>query len=190
MVTRRPLTTASPALPKHTWTFKARFRREAYGWRASRLAIERIAEALLEIRQVARTDPVLAADGAVAFLERVSAALCQVDSSSGALGSAVRQAVDELALLIASAPATQALREAWLERLFDAILEDELPYIESLGDHWGALCASPQLASAWSDCLLPSVQSTLASRTSGTFAYFAGSDACFSALFAARRLTP
>ena len=35
-----------------TWAFRAKFRRDAFGWRGSRLAIERINEALAEIRAV------------------------------------------------------------------------------------------------------------------------------------------
>jgi hypothetical protein len=45
-------------------------------------------QAVGEIKKVARHDPVLAAVGAVALLERVSPALEQVDSSSGAIGRA------------------------------------------------------------------------------------------------------
>jgi hypothetical protein len=66
------------------WEFTKRFRRGGFGWRASRLASERIAEALAEIRAVARRDPLHAADGAVRFLAKLSPALEQVDSSSGA----------------------------------------------------------------------------------------------------------
>lgn len=33
--------------------------------------------------------------------------------------------------------------------------EDDPPYIESLGDHWGELCATQELALAWSNQLLP-----------------------------------
>jgi hypothetical protein len=60
------------------------------------LASERIAEALAEIQAVVRHDPLHAADGAVRFLVKLSPALEQVDSSSGALGSAARAAVDAL----------------------------------------------------------------------------------------------
>jgi hypothetical protein len=52
------------------------------------LAIERIHDALAEIRAVARQDPAAAAGGAVLFLEKLSPALNQVDSSTGALGNA------------------------------------------------------------------------------------------------------
>ncbi len=49
------------------WAFTKRFRRGGFGWRASRLASERISEALVEIRAVARIDPLRAAEGAVRF---------------------------------------------------------------------------------------------------------------------------
>jgi hypothetical protein len=93
------------------WAFTRRFRRGGFGWRASRLASERIAEALAEIGAVARHDPLQAADGAVRFLVKLSPALEQVDSSSGALGSAARAAVNALVPVIAQAPADGAMRE-------------------------------------------------------------------------------
>ena len=55
----------------HKWEFKARFRRDAFGWK-SQPAIQRVKQAVAEIRKVARKTPVLAADGAVSFLERIS----------------------------------------------------------------------------------------------------------------------
>jgi hypothetical protein len=58
----------------HRWQFAARFRRNAFGWR-SQPAIERIREAVGEIRKAARRDPASAADGAVLFIEKVSPAL-------------------------------------------------------------------------------------------------------------------
>ena len=75
------------------WAFRAHFRRGAFGWNSSKLAIERIHEALAEIRAVARQDPAAAAEGAVLFLERLSPALNQVDSCTGALGNATYAAV-------------------------------------------------------------------------------------------------
>ena len=55
------------------WTFKRRFRRHAFGWR-SQPAIMHIKEAVSDIRRVARDDALLAAEGAVSFLERLSRA--------------------------------------------------------------------------------------------------------------------
>jgi hypothetical protein len=68
----------------HPWEFRSRFRRHAFGWR-SQPAIQRIKQAVSEIRKTARRDPVLGAEGAVLLLERISAALENVDSSSGAI---------------------------------------------------------------------------------------------------------
>ncbi len=77
----------------HKWVFVARFRRGAFGWKSA-LPIQRLKEALTEIRQIARADPALAAEGAVVLLERLSPALEHVDSSSGAIGTAVNRAID------------------------------------------------------------------------------------------------
>ena len=78
-----------PAAKAHIWTFRSRFRAGAFGWRSD-LPIKRIKEAVTEIKSAARKDAALGAEGAVIFLEKVSAALEQVDSSSGAIGSAVK----------------------------------------------------------------------------------------------------
>ena len=65
------------------WQFKARFRKHAFGWRAQP-AITRVKEAVSEIKRAQRSDSILAAEGAVAFLEKVSPALEHVDGSLGA----------------------------------------------------------------------------------------------------------
>ena len=67
----------------HKWQFTSRFRRHAFGWRSD-TPIQRIKEALTEIKQFTRKEPVLAAEGAITLLEKLSPALEQVDSSSGA----------------------------------------------------------------------------------------------------------
>ncbi len=169
----------------HKWQFKARFRRHAYGWR-SQPAIKRVKEAVSEIKKVARGNQVLGAEGAVSFLERVSPALENVDSSSGAIGTAVNRAIAELVKIISTAPADERTREAWLERMFEAHAEDQIPYIEMLGDYWGELCASPELASRWADRLIHITRRVLSpDRKRGEF--FHGTTACLSALFAACR---
>lgn len=171
----------------HPWAFRTRVRRAAFGWKGSKLAIERIHEALTEIRAVARQDSATAAEGAVLFLEKLSPALNQIDSSSGALSSAAYAAVLELVPLIGSAPVDTTVRMKWLDRLFEAIQEDDPPYIESLGDHWGDLCATPKLASSWANQLLPTQRSVLRERKRGTYAFFSGTTLCYSALFKAGR---
>jgi tetratricopeptide (TPR) repeat protein len=171
----------------HPWDFRARFRRTAFGWKGSKLATLRIHEALTEIRAVARHDPATAAEGAVLLLEKLSPALNRIDSSSGALGNATDAAVQELVPIIGNAPVDTATRTKWLDRLFQAIQEDDPPYIEHLGDHWGELCATPELASAWADQLLPTQRSVLRDRQRGTYAFFSGTTLCYSALFKAGR---
>jgi hypothetical protein len=100
------------------------------------------------------TEPVHAAEGVVALLERVSPALENVDSSSGAFGSAVNRAIAELVPLIAAAPADASTRAAWLKRLFEAHGADQIPHIETLADSWGELCGSIDVGSDWSDRLI------------------------------------
>lgn len=50
-----------PKARGHSWRFKTRFRRHAFGWK-SQPAITRLQEALSEVKQVARLEPVLAAE--------------------------------------------------------------------------------------------------------------------------------
>ena len=56
----------------------------------------------------------LAAEGAVILLERLSPALEHVDSSSGAIGTAVNNAITELVSIISAAPADPKTRDTWL----------------------------------------------------------------------------
>jgi hypothetical protein len=76
----------------HPWQFAPRFRRNAFGWQSD-TPIQRIKEALAEIKAVAKKEPVVAAEGAVRFLEKLSPAIAHVDSSSGRIGSAVGGAI-------------------------------------------------------------------------------------------------
>lgn len=170
---------------EHKWEFKARFRRHAFGWK-SQPAITRVKQAVAEIKKVAKKDPVLAAEGAVAFLERVSPALERVDSSSGSIGTAVNNAIAALIPIIANAPVVATRREAWLERLFAAHQADHIPYIERLADHWGELCASREVASAWADRLIGITRMVLRpDRSPGE--HFNGTSACLAALYHAGR---
>ena len=174
---------AKPAA--HKWEFKPRFRRHAFGW-TSQPAITRIKQAVAEIKKVAKKDAVLAAEGAIEFLERVSPSLEHVDSSSGSIGSAVNGAIAELAPLIGEAPADAKTRDAWLERLWTAYQDDGIPYIELLGDFWGALCASKEVAARWGDRLLDVVRLSW-SPDPKVRGYFKGTPNCLSALLAAER---
>ena len=169
----------------HKWQFAPRFRRHAFGWRSD-TPIQRIKEALSEIKQVARKEPLLAAEGAVTLLEKLSPALAQVDSSSGALGSAVNKAIDTLVPLIVKADVEPKLRQRWLNRLWQALQDDEIPYLDLLGDYWGELCVTPELASHWANEFMPVVESIWSLAAPG-HGYFKGTSACLASLYAAGR---
>jgi hypothetical protein len=169
----------------HKWAFSARFRKGGFGWR-SQPAITRIKEAVAEIKKTARTEPVLGAEGAVLFLERVSPAIEQVDGSSGAIGTAVNNAIDTLVPVIVGAPADEALRQQWLERLWEAVERDDIPYLDVLPEYWGALCSTPSLASQWADNFIGIVRMAWGPDRS-LRGHFKGTDPCLSALFMAGR---
>ena len=169
----------------HKWQFAPRFRRHAFGWRSD-TPIQRIKEALSEIKQVARKEPLLAAEGAVTLLEKLSPAMAQVDSSSGALGSAVNKAIDTLVPLIVKADVEPKLRQRWLNRLWQALQDDEIPYLDLLGDYWGELCVTPELASHWANEFMPVVESIWSLAAPG-HGYFKGTSACLASLYAAGR---
>jgi hypothetical protein len=143
-------------------------------------------QAVSEIKKIARRDPLLAGEGAVLLLERISPALENVDSSSGAIGTAVNNAMSDLIPIIAEAPADSRTREAWLERLWAAHEADQMPYIEQLANHWGELCASEKLAMVWADRLVGITRLAL-SPDKSVRGYFHGTSACLSALYRAER---
>jgi hypothetical protein len=169
----------------HVWAFRARFRREAFGWKPQP-AITRVREAVAEIKKVSKGRPVVAAEGAVLFLERVSPALAHVDGSSGAIGTAVNRAIEELVPIIAAAPVDTAKRQAWLERLYEAHAADEIPYIETLGDYWGELCVTKDIASRWADREIGITRHAL-SPDPNTRGHYHGTIACLAALHGAER---
>ena len=175
----------SKAVIKHTWAFGPRFRSGSFGWR-SEPAIARIKEAVSEIKAVARKEPVLAAEGAVLFLQKVSPALQNIDSSSGAIGTAVNRAIDALVPVFAKAPADPKVRRKWLEQLYQAHADDQIPYIECLGDYWGELCGSPEIAADWADRLAETVD-TVWSRSKDEHGFYHGTSMCLSAILAAGR---
>ncbi|HAR94564.1 MAG TPA: hypothetical protein DCR97_01150 [Deltaproteobacteria bacterium] len=170
--------------PPHKWVFPPRFRKAAFGWRGTQKAIPRIKEAVSEIKKASKKDAVLGAQGAILLIEKLSPALAQVDSSSGALGTAVNHAIGELVPVIAKPMVSEQIRNTWLERLWQAVEEDDIPYIEIIPDYWGQLCVTPGLASRWADKFIDTVRLVWSERGSR---YFKGTNACLSALFTATR---
>jgi hypothetical protein len=171
----------------YKWQFAPRFRRRAFGWKSD-TPIQRVKEAITEIKSVAKKEPVLAAEGAVLFLKKLAPAIEQVDSSSGGIGSAVNRAIETLVPFIVKAEVSHAVRQKWLEHLWDAIQDDDMPYLEYLGEFWGELCATPAIASYWADYLSPTLTTMWDHcARSGEYGYFKGTSACLSALYAAGR---
>jgi hypothetical protein len=88
-------------------------------------------------------------------MEKLWPALEYVDSSSGALGSAVNKTLDDLIPLIIKAPADAKTRDKWLERLWQAMEDDGVDYLGPVGDRWGELCSSVETANQWVEELMP-----------------------------------
>ena len=177
-----PQSGGSPPASVRAWTFPARFRARAFGWKGTAPASQRMKEALTEIKAVQRKDPVLAADGAVRLIERIVPAIQDIDGSSGAIGTAVTRTVNALVDIIAAAPAPLKVRAAWLDRLWDAYNEDGYGYLDQLPDRWGDLCASLELSNSWADSLAPTLRHSFAERSR-----MRGSSAALSCLQAAGR---
>jgi len=170
----------------HKWLFPTRIRPNSFTWKSSSTAATRIKEAITEIKTVSRNDPAAAAEGAVRLIERLSPALAHVDSSSAAIGTAVNRAIEALVPIISVAQVSVAVREKWLERLYDAHAEDQVPYIEILADFWGELCVTQELASAWADRMIGITQMAL-SPDKSLRGHYHGTTACLSALLHAGR---
>jgi hypothetical protein len=175
----------SAQLTPTKWSFKAYFRTRAFGWRGSRLAIQRLKEAVLEISANGRRSPVEAADGAVCLMERLWPTFELIDTSSGALVDAVSRAVGELIPLVVKAPAGQRKRNGWLERLWRAIQLDGVGYLAPVEEDWGELCGGAGVASGWADKILPVLRAAWTDWRPG--AYVRGTDICLSSLLTAGR---
>ncbi|MCP5410106.1 MAG: hypothetical protein H6963_12535 [Chromatiaceae bacterium] len=169
----------------HKWTFPARFRTGAYSWNASRLACQRLHEAATEIKKAAKKDPVLGAEGAVRLMEKLWPALEHVDTSSGALGSAVNKTLQGLMPVIVKAPADENTRDKWLDRLWQAMSDDGVDYLGPVGDRWGEICGSAEVAGRWADDLVTALRSYWSDPNPGN--YFHGTTACLSCLLVAGR---
>lgn len=170
---------------RKTWAFKWSFRARAFGWRGSRLAVQRVREAVSEIRATAQPFPVDAADGAVSLMERLWPTFELIDASSGALQTAVSRALGEVIPLVASAPASPYKRNGWLWRLWRAIQADDAGYLAPVEEQWGELCGNPRVASRWADRVLPVLRPAWIDGRPGVFVK--GTDLCLSSLLAAGR---
>jgi hypothetical protein len=135
----------------HKWAFKPGMRTGAYSWKSSAKAIERLKSASSEIRAVARTDPITAAEGVIALAQRIWPAFEHIDTSSGALGNAVDRTLKELLPVLIDAPADEKTRAKWLEQLRDAILDDGVDYLAPIAERFGQIAAFPSLMNLHAD---------------------------------------
>src|ERR1035441_7691413 len=134
---------------------------------------------------MARKDPVTAGDGVVSLMERICPAFQDIDTSSGALGGAVYWAQDALLPIVIESPADRRTRDKWLERLWQAIEDDGVDYLSLVGDRWGELCDSREVASSWADRFLGLLRTAWSDPRPGN--YVRGSSVCLSSLLAAGR---
>ena len=171
--------------PVQKWQFKARMRARSYSWRGTALATARLKAAVSEIKKVAKTDPVAAGDGVVSLMERIWPAFQDIDTSSGALGTAVSRTLDELIPILIAAPADHAITRTWLERLFEAVQNDGVQYLAPVEDRWGEIARYPDLINDYADRLLWVVGRAWAVRNG--FEYVAGTAICLSCLLEAGR---
>ena len=171
---------AGPMASDRKWQFKTKFRANAFGWRGSNLAINRLKEAAAEIRSVAKSDPVAAGDGVVSLMERIWPAFQGIDTSSGALGGAVFRTVTELIPILTAAPADHATRSKWLERLFEAVQNDGVEYLAPLEDRWGEIAQYPDLIDEYADRMIEMVRRAWADHQ--TFNHVIGTSICLSCL--------
>ena len=169
----------------HRWAFKARFRARAYGWRGSALATKRLREAVREINSVAKSDPVLAAEGCVSLLERLWPALEGIDTSSGALGGAVHRTLDELIPVLISAPADVLTRSAWLDRMFQAVMDDGVQYLSPVEERWGEIAVYPELMIEYAERLRVLIRRVWVEEPPG--GHIIGTAICLSCLLEAGR---
>ena len=171
--------------PVQKWQFKARMRARSYNWRGTALATARLKASVSEIKKVAKTDPVAAGDGVVSLMERIWPAFQDIDTSSGALGTAVSRTLDELIPILIAAPADHAITSMWLERLFEAVQNDGVQYLAPVEDRWGEIARYPDLINDYADRLLWVVGRAWAVRNG--FEYVAGTAICLSCLLEAGR---
>ena len=140
----------------HKWAFKPGMRAGAYSWKSSAKAIERLKSVGSEIRAVARADPVTAAEGVIALAQRIWPAFEHIDTSSGALGTAVRSTLEELLPILINAPADVKTRAKWLEQIREAIEEDGVDYLAPIAHCFGQIAAFPALMNLHTDRCAPS----------------------------------
>lgn len=119
-----------------------------------------------ELRRASRLQALRAGEGAVILCELLPPAIEVIEDPVGTVTAAVGRSIDALAPVIAAAPTSSALRDAWLERLWAALASDEAGHLRRLAEHWGALCVTPTRAAVWASRLLSAAREGVASAAS------------------------
>ena len=169
--------------PKHKWEFRKYLRANAYGWSGSAKASKRIKEAISEIKKVHKTNQEEACEGIVILFEKLVPSLAQIDSSSGAIGTAVYNAIDILSQIFGKTDIQFKKRAKWLERIYDAYIHDRYGHLDTLGDHFGTLCRDKNLAESWAFRLRSKAEASLPKGNG----YFKGTVVCLDCLIIAEK---
>ena len=119
------------------------------------------------------------------LMERIWPAFQDIDTSSGALGTAVARTLSELIPILAGAPADHATRSKWLERLFEAVQNDGVEYLRPAEERWGEIAHYPDLINKYADRLIEMVRRAWSDHQS--FQYVTGTSICLSCLLEAGR---
>ncbi|PCJ43331.1 MAG: hypothetical protein COA71_00180 [SAR86 cluster bacterium] len=93
--------------------------------------------------------------------------------------------MESLIPIIVQAPADDATCGKWLERLWQAMEEDGVDYLGPVGDSWGEICGSVDVAGEWADDLVSTLRLCWTDPNPGN--YFLGATACLSCLLVAGR---
>ncbi len=102
------------------------------------------------------------------------------------MGTAVNNAIDALVPIIAEVDADADTRDRWLKRVWQAFDDDGYGYLDTINEHWGTLCGSPEVASQWADHFIFRVRRHWQKgRKPGN--YYNGVTACLSCLHATGR---
>ena len=75
--------------------------------------------------------------------------------------------------------------DKWLDRLLQAIQDDGVDYLCVVEDHWGDLCASPEVASQWADQFVDLIRIAWSDPRPG--GHVSATSLCLSSLLAAGR---
>jgi hypothetical protein len=139
----------------HNWKFLRYIHADALRGRRLDLAVKRLDEAVSEIRNIAQTEPLTAAEGIVQLCEQVGPAFYRVNRSRGTLRRAVVNSLEGLMPLLIDSSADEVVRGLWLGRLFEALRFDEIEFLEPVRNKWVEICRYPDFVNRWAESTLP-----------------------------------